>query len=249
MDRTVMAVLALVLGTPVLAALALVAQGSVEPEIIYTSLMFGVPMVFAVAALFEIRRIAGVDDQPSEQGLLFEQERQLKKAKTYEKVESPATEEVAYREVVPEPEAGPVPPPGYSLDERTERPVDESITRPAPEPRGPVAEAVEGSEEEVLAHHLAKPKVYEPTPLEAVKAETVEVPAAQRVEEVQVMDPKAEMPAGEPMTLTPEPVLASPGEPKPEPEPEPQPEPPPVAAPIPKKGKRKRGGRNPAPRP
>jgi hypothetical protein len=63
------------------------------------------------------------------------------------------------------------------------------------------------------------------------------------------MDPKAEMPAGEPMTLTPEPVLASPGEPKPEPEPEPQPEPPPVAAPTPKKGKKKRGDRNPAPRP
>jgi hypothetical protein len=134
MDRTVMAVLALVLGTPVLAALALVAQGSVEPEIIYTSLMFGVPMVFAVGVLFEIRRIAGVDDKPSEQGLLFEQERQLKKTTTYEKVESPATEEVAYRAVVPEPETGPVPPPGYSLDERTERPVDESITRPAPEP-------------------------------------------------------------------------------------------------------------------
>ena len=142
MSPALISVFGIVLGTPILAALALVAIGSVEPEILTASLMFGVPIMFAVGFIFEVRRRSGKDDLPSEQSLAYRETHapDLGKPKVYEKVEDPATGQPGTVQVVEEPEMGPVPPPGYSLDETTERPVDESITRPAPEPQERVAE-------------------------------------------------------------------------------------------------------------
>jgi hypothetical protein len=142
MSPALISVFGIVLGTPILAALALVAIGSVEPEILTASLMFGVPIMFAVGFIFEVRRRSGKDNLPSEQSLAYRETHapDLGKPKVYEKVEDPATGQTGTVQVVEEPEMGPVPPPGYSLDETTERPVDESITRPAPEPQERVAE-------------------------------------------------------------------------------------------------------------
>ena len=67
MSRTLAAVLGITLGLPVLAMIAITATGSVKADLLMTFLTGGVLMAFAVAAIFEIRRLADVDShEPAE---------------------------------------------------------------------------------------------------------------------------------------------------------------------------------------
>jgi hypothetical protein len=67
MSRTLAAVLGITLGLPVLAMIAITATGSVKADFLMSFLTGGVLMAFAVAAIFEIRRLADVDShEPAE---------------------------------------------------------------------------------------------------------------------------------------------------------------------------------------
>ena len=67
MSRTLAAVLGITLGLPVLTMIAITATGSVKADLLMTFLTGGVLMAFAVAAIFEIRRLADLDShEPSE---------------------------------------------------------------------------------------------------------------------------------------------------------------------------------------
>jgi hypothetical protein len=60
-------VLGITLGLPVLAMIAITATGSVKADFLMTFLTGGVLMAFAVGAVFEIRRLADLDNpKPSE---------------------------------------------------------------------------------------------------------------------------------------------------------------------------------------
>jgi hypothetical protein len=62
MSRPFAAVIAITLGLPVLAMIALTATGGVKPDFLLTLLLGGVLMGFLVAGIFEIRRLIEVDD-------------------------------------------------------------------------------------------------------------------------------------------------------------------------------------------
>ena len=62
MSRPFAAVIAITLGLPVLAMIALTATGGVKAGLLLTLLLGGVLMGFLVAGIFEIRRLIEVDD-------------------------------------------------------------------------------------------------------------------------------------------------------------------------------------------
>ena len=63
MSRPVAAVIAIALGLPVLAMIALANIGAFNPELLMTFLVGGAVMIFIVGAIFEIKRIADLDGQ------------------------------------------------------------------------------------------------------------------------------------------------------------------------------------------
>jgi hypothetical protein len=68
MSLTLVVVLAITLGFPVLAIIALASTGAFSPDLLSTFLVGGVVVAFVVGAIFEIRRMADLDrhDAPEE---------------------------------------------------------------------------------------------------------------------------------------------------------------------------------------
>jgi hypothetical protein len=62
MTRSLAAVIAITLGLPILAMIAVTATGSMSPDLLMTLLIGGAVMIFIVGAIFEIKRLADLDD-------------------------------------------------------------------------------------------------------------------------------------------------------------------------------------------
>jgi hypothetical protein len=68
MSRSVAAVIAITLGFPILAMIALAANGGFNPELLMTFLVGGAVTVFVVGAIFEIKRLADLDHRETATG-------------------------------------------------------------------------------------------------------------------------------------------------------------------------------------
>jgi hypothetical protein len=68
MSRSVAAVIAITLGFPILAMIALAANGGFNPDLLMTFLVGGAVTVFVVGAIFEIKRLADLDHRETASG-------------------------------------------------------------------------------------------------------------------------------------------------------------------------------------
>jgi hypothetical protein len=84
MSRSLAAVVCIALGLPILAMVALAANGGFNPQLLMTFLIGGVLMAFVVGAIFEIQRLVELEDHPHPEPRADVSAEALARPKTYD---------------------------------------------------------------------------------------------------------------------------------------------------------------------